>query len=257
MKNKPLVSVVIPAYRCSETIKKTIDSVLIQKADFEILVLSDGYDEKLDCVMEEYQKDDRIRYMKNSTNIGAAATRNKGVKMAKGRDIAFLDADDWWAKDKLQCQLDLMKRSDAVLCATARELLTPDGKKTGKVIPVPEKITYKKLLSHNCIACSSVLIKKEAMEAVPMEHDDCHEDYLTWLKILKRYGDGCGVNRPFLKYRLSSTGKSGNKMKAAKMTWKVYQYMGFSLPQSALCFVRYAFHGVWKYAAAAMRKSGL
>ena len=78
--------------------------------------------------------------------------------MAKGRYIAFLDADDWWAKDKLQCQLDLMKRSDAVLCATARELLTPDGKKTGKVIPVPKKSHIKKLLSHNCIACSSVLI---------------------------------------------------------------------------------------------------
>lgn len=257
MKNKPLVSVIIPAYRCSETIQETIHSVMIQKVDFEILVLADGYDEKLDRVMEAYKNEERVRYIKNSTNIGAAATRNKGVKMAEGNYIAFLDADDWWEQGKLQCQLDAMEKTNAVLCTTARELLTPDGKKTGRVIPVPEKITYKKMLSHNCISCSSVLIKKEVMQSVPMEHDDCHEDYLTWLKILKKYGDGCGVNQPFLKYRLSSTGKSGNKLKAAKMTWKVYQYMGFSLSQSALCFVRYAFHGVWKYTAAVIRKSRL
>lgn len=254
MKNKPLVSVVIPAYQCSQMIQKAIESVMAQDVAFELLVVSDGWDKRLDAVMEAYEKDERVRYIKNSRNLGAAATRNRGVRMAEGKYIAFLDADDWWAEGKLKRQLAVMDRKDVVLCSTARELVTADGKRTGRVIPVPEKITYKKMLRHNCIACSSVLIKREVIKAVPMEHEDCHEDYLTWLKILKTYGDGCGINEPFLKYRLSGKGKSGNKLHAAGMTWKVYGYMGFSLGQSLWCFFLYAFHGVWKYTAAAVKR---
>ncbi len=254
MRDEPLVSVVIPAYRCRQSIKKAIDSVLIQKVKLEILVLDDCPEDQLDQVMEEYKKDQRIRYIKNKKNLGAAATRNKGVKMARGRYIAFLDADDWWAEGKLKKQLAVMKEKNVVLCSTARELVTEDGKRTGKVISVPERITYQKMLLGNCVACSSVLVRREAMETVPMDHEDCHEDYLAWLKILRKYGDGYGINEPLLKYRLSSKGKSGNKIHAAGMTWKVYRYMGFPMRKCVKYFMGYAFCGVWKYASASKRK---
>ena len=254
MENRPLVSVVMPAYQCSHFIKNAVDSVLIQNVDLELLVLDDGSDDDLDRIMEEYKQDARVRYIKNEKNLGAAATRNKGVRLAKGKYIAFLDADDWWEKGKLQKQIAIMERRNAVLCSTARELVTVEGKRTGRIIDVPEKITYRMMLAHNCIACSSVLIKREAMIDIPMEHEDCHEDYLTWLKILRRYGDGCGIKEPLLKYRWSHSGKSGNKFHSAKMTWKVYRYMGFPMGQCMICFVSYAFHGVWKYVNAARRK---
>ncbi|MCI7814458.1 MAG: glycosyltransferase family 2 protein [Lachnospiraceae bacterium] len=256
MRDKPLVSVVIPAYQCSHLIEKAIDSVLIQDVELEVLVIDDGSSDDLDQVMRQYEDDRRVRYIKNEKNMGVAATRNRGVRLAEGRYIAFLDADDWWAHGKLKHQLSAIRESDAVLCSTARELVTPEGKRTGRVISVPQKITYHMMLSHNCIACSSVLVKREVMMAVPMEHEDCHEDYLAWLKILREYGDGCGINEPLLKYRLSSAGKSGNKFHAAKMTWKVYQYMGFSAGQSMWCFIRYAFCGVGKYTKAVLGQKG-
>lgn len=80
-----------------------------------------------------------------------------------------------------------------------------------------------------------------------MEHEDSHEDYIAWLRLLKKYGCACGVNEPLLKYRLSGKGKSGSKLKSAGMTFRVYRYMGFGWGQSLLCFVSYALHGVWKY----------
>ncbi len=254
MRSEPLVSVVIPAYRCRQWIGQAIDSALMQNVDLEILVLDDCPEDPLDQVMKAYQADQRIRYIKNEKNLGAAATRNKGVRMARGKYIAFLDADDWWAAGKLERQLAVMKEKKVVLCSTARELVTEDGKKTGKVISVPERITYRKMLSNNCIACSSVLVRREAMEAVPMEHEDCHEDYLAWLKILKKYGDGYGMKEPLLKYRLSSKGKSGNKIHAAGMTWKVYRYMEFPMRKRVRYFMEYAVCGVWKYASASRRK---
>ena len=125
---------------------------------------------------------------------------------------------------------------------------------TGKVIGVKEQITYRDLLRHNSINCSSVLLRTEVAREFPMEHEDSHEDYITWLRIMKKYGIAIGINEPLLKYRLTNSGKSGSKLKSAVMTFRVYRYMGFSWPKSAVCFISYALHGVWKYLTAGWKK---
>ena len=140
-----------------------------------------------------------------------------------------------------------MQETDCVLCCTARELMTPEGKLTGRIIPVKEKITYRELLHHNSINCSSVVLLTEVAREFPMEHDDSHEDYITWLKILRKYKKACGIAQPLLKYRLSNQGKSGNKLQSAKMTFRVYRYLGFGMVRSGYYFVSYALHGIWKY----------
>ena len=245
--NQPLVSVIIPAYNCAESIIKAIDSALSQEVTLEVIVLNDCSKDQLDDVMKKYQGHDNVKYIKNEKNMGAAKTRNKGVALAKGEYVAFLDGDDYWAEGKLEKQLKLMKETRTVLCSTARELLTPDGEGTGRVIPVKPVITYNELLKHNSINCSSVVVKTEVAKEFPMHHEDSHEDYIMWLEILKKYGKACAVNEPLLKYRLSNQGKSGSKLHSAKMTFKVYRYMGFGMIQSIMCFVSYAFHGVKKY----------
>lgn len=252
--NQPIVSVIIPAYNCSESISRAIDSALSQKVALEVIVLDDCSKDVLDDVMLKYQKYDNVRYIKNEKNLGAAKTRNKGVNLAKGEYVAFLDGDDYWAENKLEKQLALLKETRTVLCSTARELLTPDGECTGRVIPVKTVITYKELLKHNSINCSSVLVKTEVAKEFPMHHEDSHEDYIMWLDILKKYGQACAVNEPLLKYRLSNQGKSGNKLHSARMTFKVYRYLGFGIVQSIKYFVSYAAHGVWKYCMSRKRK---
>ncbi len=249
---KPLVSVVIPAYNCSRTIGKAIDSALLQNVSMEILILDNGGREDLTQVMTGYLKNPVIRYIKNKENLGASGSRNRGVKLARGEYVAFLDSDDWWAEGKLQKQLERMKETNTVLCTTARELVTPEGELTGKIIPVTEEITYRQMLGSNSINCSAVLLKTEVAREFPMCHEDSHEDYIMWLKILQKYGKVCGINEPLLKYRLSNSGKSGSKLHSAGMTFKVYRYMGFGLIKSCVCFIRYAFHGVTKYTKASL-----
>lgn len=246
--NKPLVSVVMPAYRCAGTIRCAIESVLCQETELELLIIDDCSPEALDAVLAPYRRDSRVVIVRNERNLGAAQSRNRGVAMAAGEFVAFLDADDIWAPDKLKKQLALMKESGSVFCATARELINPDGEFTGRVIPVKPVITYRELLKHNSINCSSVLLKKSVAREFPMHHEDSHEDYIMWLEILRKYGSACAVNEPLLKYRLSSTGKSGSKLQSAKMTFRVYRYMGFGLGKSLVLFASYAFHGVTKYA---------
>lgn len=247
------MSVVIPAYNCSRTLGKAIDSALAQEVPLEILVLDNGGKEDLTGVMERYRGNPAVYYQRNEKNLGASESRNLGVKLAKGKYVAFLDSDDWWEEGKLKKQLARLEESGYVLCATARELVTPEGKLTGRVIPVPEEITYRQMLAGNSINCSSVVLRTGVAREFPMCHEDSHEDYIMWLRILQKYGKACAVNEPLLKYRLSSSGKSGNKLNSAKMTFKVYRYMGFGIVKSCWCFLRYACHGVAKYAGAHLR----
>lgn len=242
-----IVSVVIPGYRCESTICRAIDSALAQEGTLEVLVVDDCSPDGLAQVMATYERDSRVRYIRNETNLGAAKSRNKGVSLAVGKYIAFLDADDYWTEDKLSKQLTRMEKENAVLCCTARELMRPDGTLTGRIIPVKENISYRELLKHNSINCSSVVMRRDVALEFPMEYEDSHEDYITWLRVLSKYQEAVGVNEPLLKYRLSSSGKSGNKLQSARMTFRVYRYLGFGIVKSCLCFASYAFHGVKKY----------
>ena len=180
--------------------------------------------------------------------MGAAESRNRGVSHAKGKYVAFLDTDDYWAENKLEQQLALLEQTGCVLCATARELFRPDGTSTGRIIPVPDTITYRDLLKHNCIKCSSVVMRREVALEFPMRHaQDSHEDYILWLQVLQKYGTAVGINQPLLYYTASDQGKSGSKLHSAAMTWRVYRHMCFGPIKSAFCFMSYAIHGVWKH----------
>ena len=100
------------------------------------------------------------------------------------------------------------------------------------------------------MAQSRQLLLTEVAREFPMIHEDSHEDYITWMSVLRAYNEACGVNEPLLEYRLSSDGKSGSKLKSARMTYRAYRYMGFGPVTSACLFVSYAVHGVLKYARA-------
>ena len=251
--NKPLVSVIMPVYNGEKYIRKAVESVYEQGVSLELLVIDDGSTDHTEEVLSAYEGREDFRYIKNEQNMGAAGSRNRGVGLAQGTYIAFLDADDWWEEGKLAAQLAALEMTGDVICSTGRDLMNPDGTFTGKYIPVKSRLDYHELLKHNSINCSSVLILREVALEFPMEHDDSHEDYITWLKILRKYGCAAGINKPYLKYRLSEGGKSRNKLKSAAMTYNVYRYAGYGRIRSCIFFCSYAVHGIWKYCYCSLR----
>lgn len=246
---RPLVSVIMPVYNGEKYIKQAVESVYQQGISLELLVIDDGSKDRTQEVLSVYEGREDFRYFRNPANMGAARSRNRGVQEARGEYIAYLDADDWWEPGKLKEQMQLLEKTGYVLCSTGRELMNADGSSTGRYIPVKEKISYRDLLTHNSINCSSVVISRDVALEFPMEHDDSHEDYIMWLKVLKKYGYAAAIDRPYLKYRLSEGGKSRNKLRSAAMTYRVYRYAGYDRIRSALFFASYALHGVWKYCA--------
>lgn len=245
--NEICVSVIIPVNNCARYVRQALDSALSQEVTVEVFVIDDCSRDNLDEVMREYADDSRVHYLKNPSHLGVAQTRNRAIALAQGVYVAFLDADDIWAPDKLRKQLERIREQGTVICSTARELMNLDGSLTGYVIPVRETYTYQDNLRQNHINCSSVLMKTEVAREFPMHNDDGHEDYLMWLEVLRKYGRGCAVNEPLLKYRISSQGKSRGKLHSAAMTFRTYRYMGFDLPHSVLYFISYAVTGVGKY----------
>lgn len=254
---KDFVSVVIPAYNCTAYIALAIDSALGQQVPLEVIVVDDCSTDDLPGLITRYREDSRVRYVRNEKNLGVAKTRNRGVSLARGEYVAFLDADDYWAQGKLRLQLERIREKHAVICSTAREMMTPEGRLTGFVLPVKEDLTYRDMLRQNYIGCSSVLIKTSVAREFPMHHDDAHEDYLMWLEVFQKYGYGCAINEPLLKYRLSNTGKSGNKLHSARLTYRTYRYHGLGRLRTLVCFCSYACYGVKKYARYLWKRGAL
>ncbi|MCM1257585.1 MAG: glycosyltransferase family 2 protein [Roseburia sp.] len=264
-----MITVIIPAYNCEKFIEQTLESAVSQtvEMDLEILVVDDC---STDCTgevvkqfischqakLQEQAGSDRqggtfynreVSYIKNPKNLGVAETRNTGIRKAEGEYVAFLDGDDWWDSEKLKKQLSLILGKKGVLVYTGRELMQSSGESAGKVISVPETADYKSLLCTNCIPCSSVMMRTEVAREFYMCHDELHEDYILWLRVLKKYGKAYGINEPLLKSRLSEGGKSRNKLKSAKMHYGVYKFMGIPAWKAVWLFLCYAWNGVRKY----------
>lgn len=248
-KKEVLVSIIMPAYNCEKYVFEAINSVLAQTyKNWELLVLDDGSKDNTLQIIEEFsRKDSRIKAFPNRKNMGVSATRNRGIELASGDWIAFLDSDDMWEPLKLEKQFEVVENKSVEFLFTGSSYVNEEGEPFKGLFEIPEKVTYKKLRNQNVISCSSVLVKKKYFENIKMEKDEMHEDYAVWLRILKLGVTAYGVNEPLLIYRISRNSKSGNKMKTFKMTYKVFRFIGVNPIGSAYFMVRHVIASVGKY----------
>lgn len=248
-KKEAIVSIIMPAYNCEKYVVEAINSVLAQTyKNWELLVLDDGSkDNTLQVIKEFSKKDSRIKALPNGKNMGVSATRNRGIELATGEWIAFLDSDDMWESKKLEKQLEVAKEKEAEFLFTGSSYINEQGEPFKGIFEVPAKVNYKKLRNQNVISCSSVLVKRKYFANIKMEKDEMHEDYAVWLRILKLGVTAYGVNEPLLVYRISRNSKSGNKMKTVKMTYKVFRFVGINPIGSAYFMMRHVVASVGKY----------
>ena len=122
-----------------------------------------------------------------------------------------------------------------------------DGQPIDWYLHAPSEVTYRHLLKQNVLSNSSSLVRKELYEKYYAVGDGMHEDFAVWLGILKEGKKAYGVDEPLLTYRIAKSSKSGNKIKAAKMNWNTYRYIGLN-PLSAFYYeCWYVVKGLMKY----------
>lgn len=245
-----LVSIIMAAYNAEKTIELAIESVLNQTySNFELLVINDCSKDGTAKLVEAFSaKDNRVRLISNEKNSGVSYTRKHGLEEAKGSWIAILDSDDAWTPEKLEKQIALQKRMNADLLFTGSAFMDSDGRPIDWYLHAPAEVTYRQLLKQNVLSNSSALVRKELYAKHYAIGDGMHEDFAIWLSILKEGKKAYGVDEPLLIYRIAKSSKSGNKIKAAKMNWNTYRYVGLNVVEAAYYEAWYMFKNVMKYA---------
>lgn len=249
MKNEsiPVVSVITPAYNSSRFIRDTMASVQNQTfPHWEHIIIDDcSTDQTREMVTG--MDDPRIRLITLTQNSGAAVARNTGLQQAKGRYVAFLDSDDLWLPNKLETQLQFMEKHDVAFSFSKYKVAQEDGRDTGIIVHVPEKIDYRSLLKNTVIGCLTVMLDTHKLGVPQMPNIRTRQDTALWLSILKKGHLAYGIQEELSVYRKVNGSISSNKVKAARQTWKLYREIEqLNLPYSLWCFMHYAWNGVRK-----------
>lgn len=200
-----LVSIIMPSYNTASFIKETIQSVLNQTyTKWELIIVDDCSTDNTDDVLETI-KDSRIRYFKNDKNSGAAVSRNKALREARGQWIAYLDSDDLWMQDKLEKQIRFMEANGYTFSYTNYEEIDVDGNKTGVKVSGPKRITKTGMFNYCWPGCLTVMFDANKIGIVQIHDIKKNNDYAMWLKICKKAN--CYLLDEFLaQYRKGRTG---------------------------------------------------
>lgn len=226
MKNRPLVSVIIPAYNHEQYIEEALRSVISQSYNnIELIVINDGSTDGTAGIIEEFVRnnsDKNIQFV-NKLNEGVCKTLNKGLTMSTGDYVAFLASDDFWSKDRIETQLEFMENnvniglvfSDAWLISfnTRSDFKWSDYKpgiidyfKNG----IQNTDMYTLLLTQPIVPALTVLIRKQVLLDVGyFDEKLVYEDFDMWLRIADKYPVGY-INKPLAFYRIHGTNISND-----------------------------------------------
>lgn len=234
-----LVSVIMPAYNCQDTIEDSINSVINQTYSFfELIIVDDGSEDKTYQKLKRFQDFPNIIIMRLKTNNGVAFARNIAIAKAKGQYIAFLDSDDNWQKDKLKIQVNLMQNNNYLCCHSTYRRIDKTSKKQ-KIIKADKFVTSSDMLRGNRIGNLTAIYDAKKLGKV-YQRKIGHEDYLMWFQIVKlaRFSYGCIDN--LASYNVSKKGVSSNKLKSICWTWNIYRNeLKLSLISSFISLIRY------------------
>ncbi|SDG39479.1 Glycosyltransferase involved in cell wall bisynthesis [Pedobacter terrae] len=239
---EPLVSIVTPCYNSAAFITETLDAVVAQRyTNWELIVVDDrSADETCDIVEAFASRHPRVRLVALKENGGVSNARNIGLAEAKGKYIAFLDSDDIWLEDKLSRQVSYMEKELLPLTFCAYNRIDEQGKIISGQIPVPRTVNYNALLAHNVVIFSTSMMLKSAIGDIKFSRAG-HEDWIFLLQLLKKCGQGYGINQPLVYYRVRQNSVSSNKLKAIGYTWKIFRESeGINFFRSAILLGRYA-----------------
>lgn len=247
---KELVSVIMPSYNTAQYIEESIKSVCAQTyTNWELIIVDDCSTDNTDEIVASI-KDERIRYLKNEKNCGAAVSRNRALREAKGKWIAFLDSDDLWEPNKLELQINFMQINQYHFSYTNYLEIDEYSKCNGRYVSGPSKIGKYEMYNYCWPGCLTVMYDAEYVGLVQVYDIRKNNDYAMWLKICKK--TECYLLGEMLaRYRRGRKGSisSGNYVNLIRWHYMLFRHaekMGVVL--SCINTVQNIFWGLYKKA---------
>lgn len=233
----PQISIVVPVYNAVPYLEETVCSLLAQTfSDFEVLLVDDhSNDGSLALAERLAEADPRISAFQVGQRCGGpAGPRNAGVAAARGKWIAFCDADDLWMPDKLALQMQLLRECNAAMCSSEATRFFRDLELLGSGIegvPPWRKVSFWANRLKNEVVASSVLVRRDLLRKYSFNSDPRYravEDYDCWLRIIEEVGFCVKIKIPLVGYRIRESQISGNKLKQIVRVFGVHWRYGRS-----------------------------
>lgn len=245
---KDLVSIIMPSYNTAKYISESINSVINQTYQkWELIIVDDCSTDNTDEIIEKFLKDERIKYFKNEKNSGAAISRNKALREAKGKWIAFLDSDDLWTEDKLEKQINFMEKNNYSFSYTYYKEINENGGKIGVEIQGPKKITKVGMYNYCWPGCLTVMYDTKKIGLIQIKDIKKNNDYAMWLKIIKK--SNCYLypySLSFYRKRSGSISRQ-NYLRLIKWHYKLFKEIdNQNIFNSVILTIRNLFFGVVK-----------
>lgn len=220
------ITVLMPAFNASKYIATAIQSILTQSfTDFELLIIDDGSTDNSLQVIQSF-KDKRIRIIQNEKNLGLIKTLNKGIKSAKGKYIARMDADDISLPQRLEKQFNFLEQNPQFALVGTQATFIRQNQITNKVFEIP---TNSEILPiYSLFYCPfvhpSVMIRTDILKNFYYSEDfTASEDYELWTRILRTY-KGKNLAEALLQYRIHDNNSSNiHNDKQIESVRKIYQ----------------------------------
>lgn len=241
MLKQPSVTVIIPFKNKVQYLLSALTSVFNQSyKNYNIIIIYDNNDKKDLKKIKKFLKNNylsksrNVKFEVNRKNIGAGYSRNKGIKKSKSKYIAFLDADDLWEKNKLKYQIRFMEKNKKVFSHTSYYIID-EKDKIIKSRAAKSKISFNELQKSCDVGLSTVIIQRKFINENNLFFPNINtkEDFVLWLKVLKKLRFIFGIKKKYTFYRKTHNSLSSNKIISAINGYKVYRnYMNYSIFKS-------------------------
>ena len=242
-----LVSIIMPSWNTGRFISESIQSVLNQTyTNWELIIVDDCSTDNTDGIIASFH-DDRIRYFKNEHNSGAALTRNKAIRKARGEWIAFLDSDDLWKPEKLERQLKFMNENDYLFSYHEYEKIDEESNPLNVYVSGPAVVTKHKMYNYGYPGCLTFMYSAKAFGEIQIKDIKKNNDYAILLKLCKKAN--CYLLKENLaKYRIRKQSISHDKLKKKlKSHYDLFHYCDEKPAAVAVWFACWnMFYGVMK-----------
>jgi teichuronic acid biosynthesis glycosyltransferase TuaG len=254
----PLVSIITPVYNAARWLPENLAVVQAQTlTDWEQILVDDGSTDGSAVIVEAAAREDsRFRLLRQEINCGPSAARSLALAAARGRFIAFLDADDLWLPQKLARSVEWMAEHGYGFIYHDYRHISHDGSRVGGLVRGPEQLNMHTLHTQRGAGCLSVVIDRDRIAGfqVPERCRYLHEDFCVWLSLIQQGHLGHRLPADLGRYRVSEQSRSANKLVAAAQSWKIYrQASRLPLMLAALWWMQYAWNGFWLHRAARPR----
>ncbi|GAB1857974.1 glycosyltransferase family 2 protein [Flavobacteriaceae bacterium MHTCC 0001] len=245
MVSAPIVSIITATYNSEAFIEHTIKSVLSQSyKNWELIIIDDASSDTTRTIVTSYcEKFPNITFLQNKTNQGAAAVRNRGIDIASGDFIAFLDGDDLWKPNKLETQVTFMLSRGIDVSFSSYDLIDDKGNPLYKTVKALPKLTHRKLLRCNYIGNLTGMYNVKTLGKILAPNLRKRQDWLLWLEALKKSKKpAMGIQESLALYRVRENSMSSKKINLLKYNYLVYRKgLKFSTIKSIYSFVIFLF----------------